>query len=264
MTLDLDIDSIIQELSLPKQVSDDIVKGCVDAVTDEVWRNWRLEASNGLNKTRQDYLNGMNVINNSDFSKTIQLSGAFNVMLEEGKPPFDMKPGFKNSKKVKYSTKVGKNGKVTMHWYLTIPFRHGVPTTIGENPAFSNIQPDSIYDIMKQRPAGMGLKKSEIPAPYDVRKTRAAIPIPSKNVNIPPYRHKSSIYEGLTKITAGYGKTTQNYYMSFRRVSENSDPNSWIHKGIRAGNFLKKGLQQTDVETICENKVDEILFHYGY
>lgn len=264
MVIDVNIDDLIDELSLPDNVADLIVANTVDAVTLEIYRQWRLEATNGLTSTRNDYLNGLQIINNNLFSKTIKLNGIFNNMLETGFSPFDMKEGYKKSSKVKYSTHVDKQGNITMKWYLTIPFRHGIPTTIGDNAAFSGIMPDEIYDVVKSRMSGDGLRKSEIPSPYDIPQSRAAINIPSKNISIPEYKHKHSIYEGLQKTTAAYGKVTQNTYMSFRRVSENSDPDSWIHKGVSAYNFLQKAISATDVGTVSENAVDKTLFNLGY
>lgn len=264
MKIQVDIDDLIKEFSLPKNISDLIVANSVDAVTLEIYRNWRLEASNNLTSTRNDYINGLQIINNNLFSKTIMLNGKFNNMLEKGFSPFDMKIGFKNSPKVKYSYKTDKNGNTTAHWYLTVPFRTGIPTTIGDNSAFSGIMPQEIYDVVKRRASGQGLKKSEIPSPYDIPQTREAIKIPSANVNIPEYKHKSSIYEGMQKNTAAYGKTTQNTYISFRRVSENSDPLSWIHKGVSAYDFLNKAVNNTDISTISENTVDKTLQEFGY
>ena len=69
------------------------------------------------------------------------------------------------------------------------------------------------------------------------------------------YKHKSSIFEGLTKRSAAYNKVVQNTYGTFRRASENSDPDSWIHRGIKAYNLAEQAIKQTDVDTIVENEV---------
>lgn len=264
MNIQVDVDDIVNELSLPKNVGDLLVANAVDAVTGEVYRNWRLQAANNLRSTRNDYINGLQIINNSLFSKSIRLHGTLNNMVEKGSPPFDMKPHFAKSSKVKYSIKKGKNGATTMSWYLTIPIRHGVPTTIGDNAAFSGSMPQEVYDIVKHRSPGVPVKKGEIPSPYNIPKSRAAINIPSKNINIPEYKHKTSFYEGMTKQTAAYGKTRQNSYVTFRRVGENSDPGSWIHSGIKAHNLLQKSVSDTDVSLIAENSVDKTLSELGY
>jgi hypothetical protein len=243
-------------------MADFIVKDTVERVTEEIYRNWQLQATNNLNSTRNEYINNLQVIDVSDFSKTIVLTGKLPNMVEQGCSAFDMKEGFSKSSKVKYSTKTDKNGNVTMHWYLTIPFRHGTPGIVGENAAFSGIMPQEVYDAMKGLMPGQGLKKDEIPAPYDIPQSRKQITLPTRV--IPEYKHKSSIYQGMVKKTAIYGKTTQNTYVSFRRVSENSDADSWIHKGIQARNLMKKAIAETDVQTLAENNVDIILKNMGY
>jgi len=262
MTIDLNIDELIQEFNLPTNTGDYIVASCVDSVTQEIYRNWQLEASNALNSTRNEYINNLQIIDNSKYNKTILLTGKLPNMLEKGISAFDMKEGFKKSNKAKYSVKTDKNGKTTFSWYLTIPFRIGTPGIVGENAAFSGIMPQEVYDIVKQFSKNQSLNKRDIPSPFNVPRSRAAIVLPTRT--IPEYRHKSSIYDGLTKKSSAYGNSIQNYYMTFRRVSENSDPNSWIHKGIQAHNLMKKAVSATDVQMIVDNNVDKILSNLGY
>lgn len=262
MTIDLNIDDIINELNLPINLGDYIVANSVAVVTDEIFRNWQLEATDALKSTRNEYVNNLKVISHSPFSKTIMLTGVLPNMLEKGASAFDMKEGFKKSSKAVHSFKEDKNGNVTAHWYLTIPFRIGTPDIVGENTAFTSIMPQEVYDVMKNKPADKPLTKDQIASPYDIPSSRKKIVLPTKT--IPEYTHKSSIYEGMVKKTAPYEKTTQNTYMTFRRVSENSDPNSWIHRGIQAYNLMGKALQSTDVNTVVENNIDKILKENGY
>lgn len=262
MTIDLNIDDIISEFSLPTNIGDFIVKDTVAKVTDEIFRNWQLQASKGLGSTRNEYINNLQVINNGDYSKTILLTGKLPNMLEKGCTAFDMKVGFENSSKVKYSYHTDKNGNLIASWYLTIPFRIGTPGIVGENSAFSSIMPTEIYGLVSKMPSGDSLKKADIPSPYDIPSSRKAIVLPNRI--IPEYQHKHSIYEGLGKKTAAYGKTTQNTYVAFRRVSGNSDSNSWIHPGIEAKDFMGKALAETNLQLISENNVDKILEDLGY
>lgn len=262
MRIELNIDEVIQEFNLPTNMADYIVESSVDLVTQEIYRNWNLQATSGLNSTRNEYINNLNIIDNNRFSKTILLTGKLPNMLEKGISAFDMKEGFRKSSKVKYSVKRDKKGNVKMSWYLTIPFRFGTPGIVGENAAFSNIMPKSVHSIIKNMPAGKSLRSKNIPAPFNAPSSRKAIELPERK--IPEYKHKTSIYDGITKKTAVYGKTTQNTYVSFRRVGENSDQMSWIHSGIKANNFMKKALADTDVDTVVNNNVDEILSNLGY
>jgi hypothetical protein len=262
MKIQIDIDDLIKEFNFPRNTADFIVESTVEEITTEIYRNWRVEASNNLKSSRDEYINNLDIIRNSQFSRTIMLHGMLPNMIEKGIGPFDMKENFKKSGKVKYSVKTSKGGKVTFSWYLTIPFRIGTPGIVGENSAFSSIMPKEVHDIMKKKPANSPLKN--VPSPFDIPQSRAAIVIPEANINFPEYTHKSSIYAGMVKKTGAYGKTTQNTYQTFRRVSGNSDPNSWIHKGIKAHNLMQKAVSNTDVNTIAENNVDKILKNLGY
>lgn len=261
MDININIDEVIAEFSLPKNTADYIVQSSVDLVTQEIYRNWILQASKNLNSTRNEYINNINIVENSPYSKTIFLTGKLPLMLEKGISAFDMKENFKKSGKVKYSSKRDKNGNVKVSWYLTIPFRHGTPGIVGESSAFSSIMPKSIHQIVKNKHAGVGLKAKELPSPYNIPSSRKQITLPNRT--IPEYKHKTSIYQGIVKKTAVYGKTTQNSYVSFRRVGENSAADSWIHSGITAHNLMKKAISNTEVDIIINNNVDEILSNLG-
>ena len=73
------------------------------------------------------------------------------------------------------------------------------------------------------------------------------------------YTHKASIYEGLTKFQAAYNKAIQNKYGTFRRAGANSDPLSWLHKGIQARELAPKAVAAVDTEPIVENAVYQFL-----
>ena len=112
---------------------------------------------------------------------------------------------------------------------------------------------------MRKRAAGQGLTASELPSPYDVPQSREAIVNESGQVLYGAYQHRNSIYEGLTKRKAQYGNTSQNTYGTFRRAGANSDPLSWIHKGIKPYGLAEEAVEKTDVETIVENEVTTYL-----
>lgn len=251
MKIDINIDELIEEFNLPDNLSDVIVESCIQSITNSIYWNWQDQARKNLKSTRNSYINGLVISSPSQFSRVITLKGKFNNMLESGADPFDMKKGFANSTKVKYT----KDGK----WLLHIPFRFGSSGIIGENSSFSGVLPKEIYSLLTKSQSNKPLKKKDIPAPFNIPQSRQAIIIPKSNIAIDKYVHKSSIYEGVSKQTSVYGKTTQNIYKSFRTVSENSDPNSWIHSGIKAYNLLDKAIKNTDIRTITENQIDKIL-----
>ena len=47
--------------------------------------------------------------------------------------------------------------------------------------------------------------------------------------------------------------------MTFRRVSDNSDPNSWIHSGIVAHDLLQKTLSSFNVEDIVSRVKEDFI-----
>ena len=239
-----------------------LTETCVNSVTALVYANWQAQAKKELKSTLPEYLHNIIKVDKGRFSKQIILTGVLPNMIEQGASAFDMKQGFKKSSKVKYTIPVytakGKQISKGGNWYLTIPFRMGIPGTLGQ-AGFAGEMPQEIYDIMKKKASGKGLQISEIPTPYDIPTSRAAIEESSVNSYYGEYTHKNSIYEGLTKQTGQYNKTSQNTYGTFRRVGENSDPLSWINKGIEAHKIAEKAVEKTDVETIVENEVTEYL-----
>ena len=69
-------------------------------------------------------------------------------MLEQGATPFDIKEGFKKSPKARHTiAKYNKKGKIISpggQWYLTVPFRIGVPGTLGQ-AGFSGEMPTEMF-----------------------------------------------------------------------------------------------------------------------
>lgn len=253
----IDVSGVGAQFNLAAAEVDKLLELCIQSVTTAVYTNWEALAKQKLKSSLPEYLHNLHVVDKGRFAKQIILTGILPTMIEKGADAFDMKEGFKNSKYVKYSVPVyNKNGKMIYQggdWYLTIPFRQGTPGIVGQ-AGFANEMPQEIYDLMVHRPRGLPLHKSEIPSPYDERKTRAAIFDQNKKLLYAEYQHKSSIYDGLVKKSAAYNKVIQNTYYTFRRAGENSDPLSWIHKGIKAYNLADEAVQKTDVNTIVENE----------
>ena len=245
-----------------QQISD-LTETCVKLVTQAVYAKWEALAKQELHATLPEYLHNLNIIDKGRVSEQIILTGTLPEMVESGASPFDLKEHFKKSRYVKYTVPVynakGKQVSPGGDWYLTIPFRQGTPGIVGQ-AGFANEMPQEIYALMIHRAANSPLQKGEIPSPYDIPRSRAAI-YDSKTGNLlyGEYRHKASIYEGLVKQSAAYNVAVQNTYHSFRRAGKNSDPLSWIHKGIVARNLASKAVEQTDVEQIVENATMQFL-----
>jgi len=241
----------------------DLTETCVQVVTKAVFAKWEALAKQELHSTLPEYLHNLNIVDKGIFSKQIILTGTLPEMVESGASPFDMKDGFRKSPYVRFTVPVyNAKGKMVYpggDWYLTIPFRQGTPGIVGQ-AGFANEMPQDIYDLMVHRAANSPLTKSEIPSPYDIPRSRAAIyDAQQEKVIYGEYVHKASIYEGLVKQSAAYGKAIQNTYHSFRRAGANSDPLAFIHRGIQARDLASKAVEQTNVEQIVENATYQFL-----
>jgi hypothetical protein len=140
--------------------------------------------------------------------------------------------------------------------YITVPFRFGTPDAIGESDVFSSIMPEAVYEVASAEPTTIptvggsksaGLVVDKLPVQYQKPNTRKEIKDSAGKILFKAYTHKGSIYEGITKNQDA--ATGQNTYNSFRRVSEKSDPDSWIHKGIEQYNLVSKALQNFNQES---------------
>lgn len=258
--IEIDLSGLRAQFNLSSKQIDLLTETCVEEVTIAIRMNWEALAKRNLHSTLPEYLANLKQVSKGRFAKQIILTGVLPTMIEGGASAFDIKEGFKKSSKVKYTVPVyNAKGKVINPggaWYLTVPFRIGTPGSLGQ-AGFAGQMPQEIYDLMFKKPSKSSLGKEEIPTPFATPQSREAIPTPTGI--IPEYKHKHSIYEGLEKRTAAYGKTTQNTYGTFRRAGENSDPTSWYHKGFQALKLAEQAVQMTDVDTIVENEVTNYL-----
>lgn len=258
----IDLTGLRQQFGLAADTIELLTETCVNAVTAAIYANWEALAKQELHSTLPEYLRNLIRVDKGRFEKQIVLTGVLPNMLEQGASPFDMKEGFKNSPKVKHTIPVyNKKGNQIYKggdWYLTIPFRIGTPGALGQ-AGFAGVMPSAVYNLMRKRATGSPLTAAELPERYGAPGVRPAIEATPTTKYYEEYQHKNSIYEGLTKRTAQYGKTSQNTYGTFRRVSGNSDPLSWINKGLKALRLADKAVEQTDVDTIVENEVMDYL-----
>lgn len=267
LRIDIDISDTIAEFSLEQSQTDQIVDTVAKALTMEIHRNWVEAAKRSLHSTRNNYIRGLIVSSNGVGDNSITLVGQLNNMIENGCSAFDMKEGFKNSAKAKQ----GKNG----NWYITIPFRFATPGAIGESEVFAGVMPEAIYKIIKAKKpqisdsssgkiqSGEGLKKGDIPAEFAIPKTRESVINQAIGKTFDAYVNKSSMYEGMIKNQKTYEGATQSSYNTFRRVSLNSNPLSWIHSGIKQYNLADEAMRNTDVDLVVDNAVDGMLSEFG-
>jgi len=260
--IEIDLSGLGAQFNLASEQIDELTEICVGSVSAAIYANWEALAKQRLNSTLPEYLQNLINVDKGRFEKQIILTGKVANMIEQGASAFDMKEGFKKSRKVKYTiTKYNSKGTVISQggeWYLSIPFRIGTPGTLGQ-AGFTGEMPQEIYDLVRVKSNKERLGMSEIPSPYDVPLSREAILNNKGEVLFDEYKHRHSIYEGLAKRTGVHGQVNQNTYGTFRRAGANSDPMSWIHKGIKAYRLADEAVKNTDVETIVENEVTQYL-----
>lgn len=225
------------------------------------------EANNSLHRTRKIYTENIHVVDSGRLEGTVILDFSKHPlvkMIEEGASPFDMKGNLLNSPKAK----MGKNGK-----YITVPFRLGTPDAIADSDIFSGKMPQEIYDILSVQPANIpvsggagsrsaGLTTNQLPTKYQSKNVRPVIKDSAGKTMFKAYEHKNPLFQGAYKQTDNV--TGQNTYHNMRRVSENSDPDSWIHKGIEQYNLVSKALnnfnQETEVQVSLNNELKRLGF----
>lgn len=260
MVIQYDTASIAEEFLMSDKQVKDMIDFSIKEVTAAFAREWQKTAMQKLGPSRAEYVNSIIVIDEGWGKGAVVLRGWTSNMVEEGVDSFDMKPGLLNGP----NSKVGKDGKR----YNTVPFSHGTPGALAEN-FNGGILPVEVYQVVKSKPQtistkGGGVKSAplsvdEIPKPFDEVKTVDIGEPESKNFR--QYEHKSSIYEGIVKQKDK--ATGQNSYISFRRVSENSDPNSWIHPGIEPHHLAEETIQNFNIPTEVGKSIDNYLKSIG-
>lgn len=176
--------------------------------------------------------------------------------VEYGRPPYDMKPALLGGKAHR-ETKKGKR-------YTIIPFRHGVPGTQLFTPMPKDIYAKAFDLESSHTGAGpmrafrasttagggrghgrlvgyrrgvkwngrlTGTEGAHPPRLHQItmnRQTGAPLATPIR------YQHKRGIYEGMVRFEQNTAKGRQSTYVTFRTVSDNSDPQSWFHPGWSA------------------------------
>lgn len=239
LPIQVDISEVISEFSLSDSDVKSLCGAFMDRFTDAYMEEWRKLVREKTPKIAQVYIANMNAQAIDEFTTAIILNddkGKLPLMIERGASQFDLKEGFENSSK---ATK--KNG----HWYLTIPFTIATSEAVGSSPVFSGQMSKPIQDIAKNLAPKESLSVKNVPK--ELRNYGV-----SENVmvtNFPKYERKTFDFQGLQHNT----KPNHGGYVMFRRVSDNSEENSWIHPGFEAHNFMEKTFENmTDSGQIVE------------
>lgn len=260
----IDTSSLSASFNLSKEDVGNMMDQIIGDIIGDFANVWRAKAGQRLKQTRDIYQNSIKEIFIGEHTGAVILDYRENRlvrMVEEGVGAYDMKPNFQNSPKAK-------KPKNRDGWYLTIPFRHGTPDSLAESSVFAGKMPKEVYNKVKNRStdrpivggfASAPLSFDDLPRKYQEVNQRWSVSNMQTKQIFPKYQHKSPIFEGLVKIKDK--STGQNRYMTFRRVSDLSDENSWVHSGIIAGNFGEKAYDefQSMIPQIAKISIDNFL-----
>jgi hypothetical protein len=216
----------------------------LDSIAVQYMQKWEEIVDHNLKGTRQAYKSGMHVEKIDEFNLVFTLEGKgeskLGLMIEAGASPWDMKNYFRQSTKTKKKADGG--------WFLTIPFKIATSEAIADSSVFAGKMPKPIENIIQKQDTP--LTSSQIPQELRMKDVRAEIPSFA-----PAYEHKSYNYEGLVHTT----KPGHEGYIMFRRVSDESDPNSWMHRGFQPHNFMEKALEQIHIDEILAQAKKEFI-----
>lgn len=247
----IDLSDVVQEFTLNQDESNLLATAIIDSVVQEYSMKWQDLVNKELKSSRPEYLKAMYIERPSATEAVFGLSARESklaLMIEEGHGPWDEKPFLLGSLKAKRT----KDGKP----FLTVPFRHATPQAIAEAGIFSSIMPQDIYQLAKNSP--MPLKRSQLPESQQIPGVRKEINVPG--LKVPEYIHKAAKYEGLVRVEASSSENeNRGQYMTFRRVSDNSDPNSWFNGGIIAKRLMDRALEIAQIDRVADMAIDETL-----
>lgn len=187
---------------------------------------WISLAQERLKSARSEYINGLQ--DDESFQQTgessyeISLVGKMPNMFESGFSSYDMKPGMLGGKNAK-TTKTGKR-------YATVPFRHYKNAKAAERISKVPNYKQDLKRVLKH--SGLGQTKKGLVGKVGVANTG------SLGIAKLKAHHKTDIYQGITQYQKNYGKKTESTLTSFRRVSEKSDPASWLHPGYSGAHLM--------------------------
>lgn len=255
--IDIDIGPVVEKYNIMLAESKTLSNQILDALVEKYTTRWEIIVSAELNKTKAEYLRAIEVERPDDYTAIIKLTqreSRLPLMIEDGAGPFDIKEGLKNSSKRK--TSIGGN------WYIDVPFRFATGRAQGFSPAFTGgVAPSSVINRAKKA-AGRGVPAAALPKKFREPSFRIGTSNKVNNqfVTTPTYHHKASIFSGIRRVDVqGRGKKKSGAYFTFRRVSDNSDPNSWIHRGFTARKFMDQTLTVLDIGSIVDYEILKFL-----
>lgn len=245
------------EFSLTRSDVDDLMEYTVQEITKEFALVWEAQAKQSLFASKREYIDSIRVDSQGRFTGIAYLDPVTWLAnaVEEGAPEFDMKEGLLRSPKAKQ----GKNGR-----YMTVPFRFATPGSIGESSAFAGVMPAAIQQAVQkqEKEGGGGLSMSNIPSQHQMPQSHSMRrKLQSEGfARLQKNTAMTSKYAGLKRNSLGSG------YVTFRRVSEFSDADAFIHPGIQARHLAEKAeaLFTTTIPRRVDMLIDNFLVSLGF
>jgi hypothetical protein len=221
------------QVNLPPELTEggfeSTVQDIMDAAGTMAREEWvRLVDSSRLTTTKEQYKLGIGAVETpNDMQRTIRLDGWLPNAQEQGLASFDMKPGIlKGRQKV------------------IVPITRGTP---GNKELKYPPLPQKVYNDVKN--FNMGDRYSD----KEIRTSHTG------------YKHTTGIYDrlGRNKRDPNEGRTPSGNisksatFTTFRTISVNSDPTSWIHPGFKAI------LLSEQVKSFVESQLDSLIQNLG-
>lgn len=189
----------------------------------------------------------------------VRLVGDFPSALEQGSSSFDIKAAM-----LKGATKRTSDGKP----YVDVPFRHGVNEDAENLSGMPRSVASSMGVAVKQahaalRQAGMTPREAAlVPVRNHGRTSARTITKRTSTGQTIVARHKRGIFDDMLRIPKQYGKAIQATYLTIRRISEKSDPSSWIHPGFKPVKLFDNVIDE--VKKLAPKIVSDVLKGAGF
>lgn len=221
--------SSFDKIASMSPVLNETIKVAISDSIVQIEQLWESFAKVNLRSGKAEYIEGLSIkMNNDGNSGSVILSGDFPLRLEKGCPPYDLKQLFSQSPKVKFSKSGG--------WYMDIPMRQGTPSSNNISSKLNN----SVYNLAKKLPSWGVLRTSQ-----------------GSTESWNGYQYTTSTYDYLTKVASNLGSKSLNSYMIWRRVSDKSNPMSWMHPGFIGVHLADQLVPYAN--SIIENTVNDYI-----
>jgi hypothetical protein len=193
---------------------------------------------------------------------TIVLVGWLPNAVEHGWEGGDMKAALLSGRAVKQ----GENGP-----YVTVPFRHMGPGATGRHGAPMGSQHAKAGTHTREEAARLGRRIMRMTSRANMAgstthasgaATKWGDRLPAGQSPKLRSHHKTDIHAGMVRMSKDYKSGSGDMRMTFRRVSQNSDPRAWIHPGIEGRHLFRDAVKE--IPRIAERLFDQAFRGIGH